>query len=251
MSNKREKDRESGTGQPIKSIPKKGGQGKGNWGADAEAIADGIKENQGGNVDGKKAPNSFADLNDRSHEEGKNEDSNVSYEEWAKENMPKKEIKAFKQKTVKSTFRRKAKVNKYEKQTDLMFGPTKPQKKKTRNKKKKQKVLLETDVFFGAPEKGSDDRPRGRGRGRGGGRGRGRGDSTRGGGYQRRGDRGGYGRRGGGGYGRGGGFGSRGRGYASNNYDNQQNMQNNNEYQGGNNRGNGQSDNRNAPISTQ
>ena len=71
-------------------------------------------------------------------------------------NASKEKIGPYEQKTVKSNFRRKRKTNKYEKQTDLMFGPTKQEKKKKKNKKKKQKVLLQTDVFFGAPAKGSE-----------------------------------------------------------------------------------------------
>eukprot|EP01084_Bolivina_argentea_P068984 125557_1 len=43
-SNKREKDRASATGQPIKSIPAKGGSGKGNWGSDQEQIKSAITQ---------------------------------------------------------------------------------------------------------------------------------------------------------------------------------------------------------------
>eukprot|EP00483_Globobulimina_turgida_P006113 UN06123 len=38
MSTKREKDRASATGLPIKSIPAKEGSGRGNWGSDQEQI---------------------------------------------------------------------------------------------------------------------------------------------------------------------------------------------------------------------
>ena len=156
---KREKDRESGTGQPIKSIPAKGGSGVGNWGSNAEEIADGIKAVKGDDgANQRKPPNNFGDLNDRSHE-NRNQSQEVkeeSYEEWAKKNGL-KEVKPHHNRTVKSTFKRKPKRNKHEAEADLMFGPvTKKKKGKKKGKPKKQKVLVHTDIYFGAPEKGSE-----------------------------------------------------------------------------------------------
>lgn len=278
MSNKREKDRESGTGQPIKPIAPKGGAGTGNWGSNAEQIADGVQE-AGADGRKRKKPKNFADLNDQAPDYSGHD----SYDDWAKQNMPKgKEIGPYQVRTQKSNFRKGYKCNKFEKQTDAMFGPVNGKKKK-KSKKKKQKILLATDVYYGPPEKGTDTERGGRGRGRGGGRGRGRGrgSNLRGGGYRGRGGGGygggrgyggGYGGRGGGygrgrggyggGFGRGGGggFGSRGRGYQSQFSDNQQNMQNPNEYQGGDRPMNAQQppmnnnpppENMNPPISAQ
>jgi len=255
--NKREKDRESGTGQPIKAIAPKGGAGVGNWGSNSEQIADGVQD-AAGTAKKKKKPKNFADLNDQVPDYSGHD----SYDDWAKANMKKgQQIGPYQVSTRKSNYKKKYKANKHEAQTDTLFGPVDGKKKK-RKRTKKQKVLLVPNVSFAPPVKGTDTEGRGRGRGRGGdrgrGRGRGRGSNLRGGGYRGRGGGGygggrGYGRggggyggrgggrgygggfgRGGGGYGgRGGGFGSRGRGYEMPYSDNQQNMQNPNEYQGG------------------
>jgi len=245
MSNKREKDRESGTGQPIKAIPPKGGAGVGNWGSNSEQIADGVQEAGADDKRKKKKPRNFADLN----EQAPDYSGHDTYDDWAKKNMKDQKVGPYQVQTRKSQYKKKYKSNKFEAETDAMFGPVAGKKKKRKKKGKGQKIMLATDVYYGPPEKGTDtERGRGRGRGRGGGRGRG--SNLRGGGYRGRGGggygggRGGFGGRGGGygrgrgggyggGFGRGGGFGSRGRGYQSTYSDNQQNMQNPNEYQGG------------------
>merc|ERR1712228_646586 len=58
----------AGTGQPIKSIPSKGGSGKGNWGSDQEQIKQGMDSLNVTNANNapskRKEPDSFGDLND-------------------------------------------------------------------------------------------------------------------------------------------------------------------------------------------
>jgi len=232
MSNKREKDRESGTGQPIKSIPSKGGSGKGNWGSDQEQIKQGmdsLNANDANSKPKRKEPDSFGDLNDSEASKPKQ-----SWDEFNKA-KGKKKAEVYSKKTVRSDYRKKYKPNKYEQETDAMFAGSSNKRNKKR-KKKKKKVLLQTAVHY-------NEEPKARGRGRGGGS---YGNNMRGGGYRGRGSgRGSYGgfnqQRGGGGYGgynnqrggyrRGGGFGSRGRGSFNNDYDNNQNYQNQNQYQ--------------------
>merc|ERR1712228_105039 len=234
-ANKREKDRESGTGQPIKPIPAKGGSGKGNWGSDQEQIKQGIDAVDAANTANdssskdrrRKEPESFGDLNPE-----QNIAEKKSWDEFTKERKTKTQV--YSTKTVKSDMKRKYKPNAYEKESDIMFAGTGGKKKKGKKKKKKKKVLLQTAVHYGS--KKPSDGGRGRGRGRGD-----YGNNMRGGGYRGRGGYGGgggYNNRGGGGYGGynrrgGGGFGSRGRGTFNSNYDNNQNYQNQKQNQNG------------------
>jgi len=265
MSNKREKDRQSGTGQPINGKDIKGGGGQNNWGSSADAIKDGVADASAPAPGGdgnqrqprRREPNSLRDLNAQQEPAA----GKVSWDEFKKQDKKRSKTKTavFNTKTVesKNTYKKHFSRKRYEKETDAMlFGGGK--KKRGKKKKKKQKVVLKTEVFFATErERDAELRGRGRGPGRGRGRGRGRGDSTRGGGYRGGGGgRGGYGGRGGGGFGGrgggggggygggygggfgggyGGGFGGRGRGYVSNAQDNSnsQNYQNNSEYQGG------------------
>lgn len=254
MSNKREKDRESGTGQPIKAIAPKGGSGKGNWGSDQDQINQAIDDkNNDSNSNRRRKrgkrdePDSFAALNPDESTQQKQ-----TWDEYLSKNKKKSGTKAYDKTTVKSDYRKKYKANKHEQETDALFSGSN-KKKKNNRKKKKKKVLLQTQVFYQEREQPSR---RGRGRGR-------YDNNMRGGGYQRGGGRGygnrrggggGYGgQRGGGGYGgynrrRGAGFGSRGRGSYNDNYDNNQNYQNQNQYQGNN---NNQGSNNNAPQQNQ
>lgn len=235
MTTKRDKahDRESGTGNPIKSIPSKGGSGKGNWGSDQEQIKQGMDSlNEQPNATSKRSsnePNSFGDLNEM-------EEANKPKQSWDEFNKNKKKAEVYKVKSVKSDYRKKYKPNAYEKETDAMFaGSGKGKRARNKQKKKKKKVLLQTAVHYNEEKKNRNT-----------GRGAGGYNNMRGGGY--RGGRGGGGynnqSRGGGGYGggysnqrgggfnrRGGGFGSRGRGFVNTDYDNQQNYQNQNTYQ--------------------
>lgn len=197
MSNKREKDRESGTGQPIKSIPSKGGSGKGNWGSDAEQIQQGMdsmnNEQQQSNKRPRNEPNSFGDLSGMG-------EANKPKQSWDEFNKGKKKTEAYAVKSVKSDYRKKYKPNAYEKETDAMFAGTGKKRRRNKQKKKKKKVLLQTAVHYNEEKKSS----RGRGRGSGGY------NNMRGGGY-RGGRGGGYNNQRGGGYGGGrGGGGYRG-----------------------------------------
>jgi len=237
MSNKREKDRESGTGKPIKSIPSKGGSGKGNWGSDQEQIKQGMDSinstnaNNASSNNRRKEPDSFGDLNDTEVSKPKQ-----SWDEFNKK-KGKKKAEVYSKKTVRSDYRKKYKPNKYEQETDAMFAGSSNKRNKKR-KKKKKKVLLQTAVHY-------NEEPKARGRGRGS-----YGNNMRGGGYRGRGrgSYGGYNQQRGGGYGgynnqrggyrRGGGFGSRGRGSFNNEYDNNSNYQNQNQYQPNNNNSN-------------
>ena len=149
--NKRDKDRESGTGQPLKSIPAKGGGGQGNWGSASDAIKDGINaqnaQNDGASRRRKrgKEPDSFADLNQKNANLPKQ-----SWDEYKKKNKSKKGKTAiYNKQTVKSDYRKKYKANKYEKETDALFSGAN-KKKKNNRKKKKQKVVLQHEGFYAA-----------------------------------------------------------------------------------------------------
>merc|ERR1712129_450071 len=235
-------DRESGTGNPIKSIPSKGGSGKGNWGSDQEQIKQGMDSvNEQPNASSKRSsnePNSFGDLNEM-------EGANKPKQSWDEFNKNKKKAEVYQVKSVKSDYRKKYKPNAYEKETDAMFAGTTKKRARNKQKKKKKKVLLQTAVHYNEEKKsrssgGNGGGGRGGGGGynnmRGGGYSRGRGGYNNqrggGGGYGRGGGGGGYSNQRGGGFSRrGGGFGSRGRGFVNSEHDNQQNYQNQNQYQ--------------------
>uniref|UniRef100_A0A7S0TG18 Hyaluronan/mRNA-binding protein domain-containing protein n=1 Tax=Elphidium margaritaceum TaxID=933848 RepID=A0A7S0TG18_9EUKA len=252
---KREKDRESGTGHPIKPIEPKAGSGIGGWGSDAQQIKAGkdafaTDEPQDATSRFRKrglkdAPDSLGALNVM--------EDMTDKQSWDDFKKGKKKAQIYNIKSVQSDYKKKYKANKHEAETDALFAGTSGKKGGKNKKKKKKKVLLQTEVYYQSRES------EGAG-GRGGGRGRGRGGygNMRGGGYQggrgfsdaARGGGGFGGRgRGGGGYGRGRGFFSRGRGTQNfDNYDNQnQQYQNQNQYAGGGNDGNTQANN--APQS--
>ena len=156
-SNKREKDRESGTGRPIKAIAPKGGSGQGNWGSDQQQIDRAVNEHEAsGNQQenrfrkrGKDKFDNFADLNPDEKDLPKK-----SWDEYNKEKGKKKSVTEYKDnkgqmKKIKREhdFKKKYKPNKYEQETDKLFSGDGKKRNKNR-KKKKKKVLLQTQVYY-------------------------------------------------------------------------------------------------------
>jgi len=161
---KREFDRHSGTGRPIKGENKRQGSGAGNWGSEQEVVQQGVEEfnaNQDKNQKGK--PQNQADLNDLDKEN----DQKTSYEDFIKESNVQQLATAYNTKTVESQFKKNKRLNKSERETDLLFAGDQKDKKK-RNKKKKTKQLLVTSFTYeeSANDQGGNDRGQGRGRGR-------------------------------------------------------------------------------------
>jgi len=146
MSNKREKDRESGTGQPIKAIAPKGGSGKGNWGSDQDQINQAIddKNNNDSNSNRRrkrgKEPDSFAALNPDESAQPKQ-----TWDEYKKKNQKKTPSKVYNKTTVKSDYRKKYKPNKHEQETDALFSGSSNKKTNRNKRKKKEKKSINTN----------------------------------------------------------------------------------------------------------
>ena len=158
LGNKREKDRESGTGRPIKSIPSKGGSGIGNWGSHQQEIDQGKFEHQSSQQNdsenrfrkrgkGNQYEN-FADLNPEQSQK-----EQTSWDDYQKQKGKKKPTEykdnSAQMKKIKKEhdFKKKYKPNKHEQETDKLFAGDNKKKNKNR-KKKKKKVLLQTQVYY-------------------------------------------------------------------------------------------------------
>jgi len=193
---RREFERHSGTGRPIKGENKRQGGGVSNWGSEQETMQQGMNEFNSENKNPEqRKPLNQGDLNELVDKE---EEQKTSYDEFAKQSNIQQT--AYNTKTVASQYKKAQRLNKSERETDLLFAGDQKDKKK-RNKKKKTKQLLVTSFTYQ-----NEQESRGRGRGRGGGRG----------GYDNQ-NTGNFGNQG---FNRGrGGFGSRGRGRRNENFD--------------------------------
>eukprot|EP00483_Globobulimina_turgida_P005882 UN05892 len=137
MSTKREKDRASATGLPIKSIPAKEGAGRGNWGSDQEQISRAIDQHtiENGNPETDKTNNTEDTNASRRRKRGKKDEpdsfaalnpANENREKQTWDDYVKKKKKnktaVYNKNTAQSNYKKKYKSNKYEAETDILFA---------------------------------------------------------------------------------------------------------------------------------
>jgi len=129
---KREFERHSGTGRPIKGENKRQGGGAANWGSTQDDVQQGVEQfntvahpEESQNASNK--PQNQADLNEIEEKE----EQKTSYDEFVKDADLKPA--AYNTKTVESQYKKAMRLNKSERETDKLFaGDQKDKKNETK-----------------------------------------------------------------------------------------------------------------------
>ena len=142
MSGKREKDRKSGTGRPIKPIAKKDGSGQGNWGSHQQEIDQGKYEHQSSQQNNlesifiKRGKGNQYENNDLNPKQSQKE--LTSWDDYQKQKGKTKPTQykdnSAQMKKIKRehAFKKKYKPNKFERETDKLFAGENKKKNKNR-----------------------------------------------------------------------------------------------------------------------